>query len=119
MQRVTSMIRMLSVVGLSALLGSAFAEPYIAVRTGFKCAVCHVNHTGGGKRTEFGEVYSQSRLLLKSAPVDLGAFSFDPKLNKVISLGANVRVEQVETRPYTSKAVNPGDSVKTAPASLT
>jgi hypothetical protein len=78
----------------------AGAEPYIAVRTGFKCSQCHVNGTGGGKRTEFGNVFSQYKLLMATPLNDSLPYSFDPKLNKAISLGGNFRVEQAHTSGY-------------------
>jgi hypothetical protein len=76
------------------------AEPYIAVRTGFKCSQCHVNGTGGGKRTDFGNVFSQYKLLMASPLNDSLPYGFDPKLNKAVSLGANFRIEQAHTSEY-------------------
>ncbi len=41
---------------------TARAEPVFSVRTGFSCGQCHVNRSGGGMRTSFGSVYSQTAL---------------------------------------------------------
>ena len=51
---------LLGCLGLAA--HAARAEPYLAVRTGYKCAVCHVNPTGGGMRSNFGDTYAEVTL---------------------------------------------------------
>jgi hypothetical protein len=98
---------------LLAAAGRSLAEPYIAVRTGFKCSQCHVNGTGGGKRTEFGQAYTQYKLLVASALAERNLNSFDPKLSGSVSLGANFRIEQAYLRKFTTKAANPGDTART------
>ena len=45
-----------------ALAPPALAEPYLALREGYKCSQCHVNRTGGGMRSSFGVIYAQTRL---------------------------------------------------------
>lgn len=82
------------------LAASAFAEPYMAVRTGFKCSQCHLNQTGGAGRTEYGTAYSQYKLVMSQTQSmvknsrENGLTSFDPKLNDAVTIGANFRTEQ-------------------------
>jgi hypothetical protein len=84
------------------------AEPYLAVRTGFKCGVCHVNPTGGGKRTEFGSIYSQTALAEErldpatgkavpaGAPSDAAVWT--GKLNDHFAVGSDLRANLSGTR---------------------
>src|SRR5206468_4967716 len=85
----------------AALLApAALAEPYLAVRTGYKCMVCHVNPTGGGKRTEFGSIYSQTAMAAEHLDLRTGQAvpaggsepdSWTGKLNDHFAVGADVR----------------------------
>src|SRR5690606_6256550 len=70
----------------------AFSEPYMAVRTGFKCSQCHLNQTGGAGRTEYGQAYTQYKLVMSQTQALVkntrseGLSSFDPKLNDAVTI---------------------------------
>jgi len=81
----------------------ASAEPYIATRTGFKCGQCHVNRTGGGKRTDFGVVYAQTQLSMDLLRPAEGASSFNGYLSESVSMGANFRSDHVVLFDYASR----------------
>ena len=75
----------------------AGAEPYIAVRTGFKCSQCHVNRTGGGKRTDFGIIYAQTQLFMHYLRPQGKPGFFDGELSEAISIGGSLRADHVTT----------------------
>jgi hypothetical protein len=93
-------------VGLGIVLSAitpelAAAEPYIAARTGLKCSACHVNRTGGGGRTDYGNLWSQTSLPIKSLEIR------SRRLNDWIGIGFDMRavgswaVERPEENPET------------------
>ena len=51
----------------SILAPAAWAEPYLAVRSGMNCGACHTNSSGGGQRTAFGNLYLQNELAARPA----------------------------------------------------
>jgi hypothetical protein len=61
------------------------AEPYLAVQTGFKCAQCHVNPTGGALRTAFGDAFAQT--LMPAKHLDTGADTWTGELNRFLAVG--------------------------------
>src|SRR5258708_18142740 len=69
--------------------GAAAAEPYLAVETGYKCNVCHVNPTGGGLRNAFGLTYA--KVLLPAETLDNALDSWDGKLTDRLRVGRDLR----------------------------
>ena len=96
---------------LATDLSAAVAEdePYLAVRTGFKCSQCHTNRTGGGKRSDFGNIFTQTRLPMTvvGAPGS-GAF-MTPQLSEYLSIGGNLRV--TSSRQFTGDEPKSGIEV--------
>ena len=87
MTRATGLSMLALAVGLMLLAAEANAEPRFALREGVACSHCHVNRTGGGMRTDFGNVFSQT---------GLGTWdpfgSTDPRIGDRGAIGANVRL---------------------------
>ena len=67
----------------------ANAEPYLAAQMGLKCAQCHVNPTGGGLRSIYGNTFAQTVLARKriGAAEDL----WTGQVMKFLSVGGNAR----------------------------
>lgn len=85
------------------------AEAYLAVRTGAKCVACHVNPTGGGKRTEYGNLYGNTSLpagrldsLLGSGKTKSGtdsaaAQAWDGRITDYFAVGGDLRASLKST----------------------
>jgi hypothetical protein len=93
--------RLMLTVGALLVALPACAEPYLAVRTGAKCMSCHVNPTGGGKRTEYGNIYAQTTLAAARLDPASGKTTEAPpphaddiwtgRLNNYVAVGADAR----------------------------
>ena len=84
--------RLLRLAGVALLLGSASqanAEPYLAAQMGLKCMQCHVNPTGGGMRTVFGNTFAQTQLAAKRIGAEEDIWT--GQVMKFFSVGGNAR----------------------------
>ncbi len=86
---VTHLLRAAALVLLIGCASQANAEPYLAAQMGLKCVQCHVNPSGGGMRTVFGNTFAQTQLAAKrlGAEEDL----WTGQVMKFFSIGGNAR----------------------------
>jgi Phosphate-selective porin O and P len=78
----------------------AHAEPYLAVQMGLKCGQCHVNPTGGGLRTTYGDVFAQT--LMPHDHIDTGNDVWTGEINRFLRVGGDLRFDAtVTTQPHT------------------
>lgn len=73
----------------------ASAEPWLAVREGLACGACHVNPSGGGLRTPFGNGYAQQQL--PARPLGDEAPAWNGGFGDRFAFGANARVSAQQT----------------------
>lgn len=71
----------------------AWAEPYFAVREGLACSACHVNKSGGGKRTDLVATHANDLLHVPKlfGPVSRPPEFFTGDINEYLGLGGNLR----------------------------
>ena len=89
-QRLTVAALLLAIVALLRA-APAGAEPYLAVMTGYKCNVCHVNPTGGGLHNEFGVTYA--KVLLPAETIDNALDSWTGKITDRLQVGGDLRTD--------------------------
>lgn len=106
-------LALLAAIVCGLVASPAWAEPYLAIQEGYKCSKCHVNMTGGGKRTDFANIYVQARLahtfvnwrayvakpkeeIDEENPfrTDSSSSFFSPRLNEYIAIGGDARALQ-------------------------
>lgn len=76
----------------------ALAEPAFAVRTGYRCGQCHANRTGGGLRTPFGNIYTQTTLPAKLLTWGKSGSLLPADPDARFAIGADLRLQYVATR---------------------
>jgi len=89
MKRVKNLVQLAAAVALFAVAGAVQAEPYLAAQMGLKCAQCHVNPTGGGLRTVFGNTFAQTTLAAKRIGSEEDLWT--GQVMKFLSVGGNAR----------------------------
>jgi hypothetical protein len=96
--------RSLAVLAALFVAMAARAEPYLAVQSGLKCAQCHVNPTGGGLRTPFGNLWAQSQLA--ATKLGSGAEPWTGQIGQMLAIGGNVRANYSTIRVPNQEATN-------------
>ena len=80
-----------AVVAFAGVNSIGFAEPYLAIETGLKCATCHVNPSGGGKRNVFGMTYARTQIAAQNILVDDDPQPWTGQLNDWFGIGGDYR----------------------------
>lgn len=90
------MQRLLVAALLALACAGLRAEPYLALQSGLRCAQCHVNQTGGGMRTPFGNQFAQQQLAAHRLPGT--AADWRGTLGSHFGVGANLRAAALQSK---------------------
>src|SRR3984885_13612923 len=78
------------------------AEPYLAVQLGLKCGQCHVNPTGGGLRTTFGDIFAQTVLPAQHLDTGTPLDNWTGQVGNYLRVGGDLRFDASGTQaPHT------------------
>src|ERR1700733_15969551 len=80
------------------------AEPYLAVQLGLKCGQCHVNPTGGGLRTTFGDIFAQT--VLPAQHLDTALDNWTGQLGQYLRTGGDLRFDASLTQAPNTRSVD-------------
>ncbi|HJQ97873.1 MAG TPA: hypothetical protein VJ826_06120 [Candidatus Polarisedimenticolaceae bacterium] len=89
-------------IALTVWATEALAEPAFAVRTGYRCSQCHVNRTGGGMRTSFGSIYTQTTLPMRLLRVEDRGWLLPADPDARFAVGADARFQALALNPQAS-----------------
>src|SRR3984893_4077764 len=82
----------------------ARAEPYLALQLGLKCGQCHVNPTGGGLRTTFGDIFAQT--VLPAQHLDTPLDNWTGQLGQYLRAGGDLRFDASLTQAPHTRSVD-------------
>jgi len=82
---------------------SARAEPYLALQLGLKCSQCHVNPTGGGLRTTFGDIFAQT--VLPAQHLDSAFDNWTGQVGQYLRSGGDLRFDASLTQVPQTRSV--------------
>lgn len=106
---------LLVATGLELAPPKAHAEPYLAVATGLKCMTCHVNPSGGGKRTLFGMAYARTQIATRRIFVDETSQGWNSDVTKWLGVGGDYRGGYFDSD---TPGINSGSEVRTTKAAV-
>ncbi len=102
--RLSRLVLQCFVTALCCVALRAHAEPYLAVQMGLKCGQCHVNPTGGGLRTTYGDVFAQT--LMPQEHIDTGNDTWTGDVMKFLRIGGDLRFDGKVTQVPNTKTTN-------------